>query len=161
MIAFITRLASLAGVSLSPFWAGAVGATIIAAAGSTAVGVGSYKLYEAGRAAAESECQASALQAQIDAMQKDRDDARAAAADATLKLTAIRAHSAEEEQRTADYVAELEKRPAPACDLTAADLRGMRVTHPPKRATSATRKRSSSIARWLDGSRSGTAPQGR
>lgn len=130
LAALATRLLALFGVSLSPFWAAFIAFGIIGAAG----GVGAIKLYEAGKASAESKCQVDALQAEVDAMKKDRDDARAAAADVTLKLAAIKKQTDDEKEGTAAYVAELEKRAdasrkeADACRLTCDDLRGMRIS---------------------------------
>lgn len=118
MIPFLARIT---GVSPIVIEAVVLGLLLLAFAG---FGV---KIYDAGYSAADSKCQAAALQSQLDAVRKDRDDARQAAADASLKLTALKAQSKEEEERTADYVAELEKRPAPNCALTCDDLRGMRI----------------------------------
>jgi hypothetical protein len=88
---------------------------------------GVIHVYDAGYAAADAEWQAKALQSKIDAMTKDRDDARAAAADASLKLAAIQAQTDAEKEQTDAYIAELENRPAPSCALTDDDLRGMRA----------------------------------
>ncbi|WP_315768194.1 protease IV [Bradyrhizobium sp. SZCCHNR2012] len=118
MIAFLARLTGLSPIVLEAI---ALGLLLLAFAG---VGI---HVYDAGYAAADSQCQAAALQAQLAAAAKDRDDARAAAADASLKLAAMQEQSKVEEERTADYVAELEKRPAPSCALTCDDLRGLRI----------------------------------
>ncbi|WP_316172158.1 MULTISPECIES: protease IV [unclassified Bradyrhizobium] len=118
MIAVLARLTGLSPIVLEAI---ALGLLLIAFAG---VGI---HVYDAGYAAADSQCQAAALRAQLAAAAKDRDDARVAAADASLKLAAIQQQSKVEEERTADYVAELEKRPAPSCALTCDDLRGMRI----------------------------------
>ena len=100
---------------------------IIIAALLGGFGVGAWKIYDAGYAAAGSKCEAEALQSKLDAMQKDRDNARAAAADASLKLAALEAQSKIEEERTAAYVEDLKNHPAPGCALTCDDLRGMRI----------------------------------
>lgn len=135
MIALITRAAGLFGLSLAPFWAGAIALGVVAGG----FGLYSAKLYNAGYRSAESKCQAAALQSQIDALQEDRDNAKRAASDAALRLASIEKQTTENQERTSAYVAELEQRNAatppidgkPAvksggCALTAADLRGMR-----------------------------------
>lgn len=123
MAALIVRLAAMCGFSISPVVAFLIGAGAVLVAG----GAYTMKIYNAGYASAESKCEAAALQAQIDAMKQDRDTARSAAADATLKLAAIEAQTKEEQERTAEYVDELKNRPAPSCALTCDDLRGMRI----------------------------------
>jgi hypothetical protein len=94
-----------------------------------------FKIYDAGYAAADSKCQAAALQSQLAAVEADRDNARSAAADASLKLAALEANSTIEQERTAEYVDELEGRAAAAksegrpnaCALTCDDMRGLRI----------------------------------
>lgn len=105
---------------------------------------------------------AAALQSKIDAANEDRDAARAAAADASLKLAAIQKQSEDDKERTDQYVHELENRPAAKpddknpCGLTDDDLRGMRATGP-----HATRKRSSTSSRWIDGARGSAGAKAR
>lgn len=115
-------------------------------------GFGTLTIYEKGYAAAEGKCEAAAIQAKLDAVEKDRDDARAAAADASLKLAAIKQQADTEKEQTDAYVAELEKRPAPTCALTDDDLRGMRA---PVAKPAAAGKGASSFSRWLDATRPG------
>ncbi|WP_024340965.1 hypothetical protein [Bradyrhizobium japonicum] len=123
MTALIVRIAAMFGISISPVIAGA----ILFGAALGGAGLYTIKVYEAGRSSAEGKCQAAALQSKIKAMEKDRDNARRAAADAALKLATIEAQAKEEQERTADYVEELKNRPAPSCALTCDDLRGMRI----------------------------------
>lgn len=108
-------------------------------------GIGSWWL---GHHRAEADCQAdevaAAMQSKIDAANKDRDEAKAAAADAALRLAAIEQQSKEEQERTAEYVDDLEKRPVPACALNDDDLRGMRA---PARARAARKRTSAGAAR--------------
>lgn len=130
-IALITRVGGLFGLKLSEFWAGAIAAALLAAA----IGVYSWRLYDAGYAAAESKCEAASLQSQIDALQADRDNALKAASDASLRLASIEKQAHDNDERTAAYVAELEARKTDlakdgkpnACALTCDDLRGMRI----------------------------------
>lgn len=118
MIAILARISGVPPVVIEAVM---LGAFLLAFAGF------GFKIYDAGYAAAGSKCEAEALQSKLDAMQKDRDNARAAAADASLKLAALEAQSKIEEERTAAYVEELKNRPAPGCALTCDDLRGMRI----------------------------------
>ncbi|UPT85174.1 hypothetical protein HAP41_0000033335 [Bradyrhizobium barranii subsp. apii] len=118
----LAALARLIGVPPIAIEAVVFGLLLLAFAGA------GFKIYDAGFEAADSKCEAAALQSQLDAVQKDRDDARAAAAAASLKLAALEANADVEKGKTADYVAELEKRPAPdKCGLTCDDLRGLRI----------------------------------
>src|SRR5437899_2862716 len=110
--ALIVRIAGLFGVKLSPFIAGAILAGVLAAA----FGIYSLKLYNAGFASAESQCEAEALRSQIAALTKDRDDANRAAAEASLRASAILQRSETEAERTSRYVAELESRPIASPD---------------------------------------------
>lgn len=118
MIATVARLIGVPSIAIE---------AALAAALVLAGFFGYSKIYHDGYAAAESQCQAAAIQAELDAVKKDRADARAAAADAALKLAAIQAQTDAEKGRTDDYIAELEKRPVPSCALTCDDLRGLRI----------------------------------
>ncbi|UGY23701.1 hypothetical protein HU675_0038110 [Bradyrhizobium septentrionale] len=138
---FLARVAGLFGLKISGFAAGAIVAGLIAAA----LGASGFKLYEMGRSAAEAECQTAALQSQIDAANADKENAQKAAAEAKLKAAGLESRAADEKERTADYVKELEQRAAKAeADAAAAhlpppvngdaltcdDLRGMRAHLP-------------------------------
>ena len=123
------------GITTSGFAAGA----LVAAGLFLAFGAYSYKLYDAGRSSAQSECEAAALRSQLDAVIADRDRARMAAASASLRMAAIEAEANVEKEGTRKYVEELQQRIAAeqaakpagaqvnACALTCDDLRGMRV----------------------------------
>lgn len=124
MSALIIRLFAMCGISLAPIAALAIGAAAI----TGAFGVYSLKLYNAGYARAEGKCEAAALQSQVDALQADRDNARSAARDATLKLAAMEQQSQADQERTDAYVKELETNPVPSCALTDDDLRGLRAS---------------------------------
>jgi hypothetical protein len=117
----LTFLARITGVSPIVIEAIVFGALLLAFAG-----VGLH-VYDKGYASAENKCQADALQAELEAVQKDLDNARAAAADASLKLAALQASADAEKEQTDAYVADLAKRPAPSCALTCDDLRGLRI----------------------------------
>jgi len=144
MIAMLARLVGVPPIVIE--------IVVLAALFLAFAGVGIH-VYDAGYAAADSKCEAAALQAKLDALQKDRDDARAAAADASLKLAAVQAQTDAEKEQTDAYIAELEKRPAPSnCALTDDDLRGMRAsTGKPAPAGKGT----STFTRWLDATRPG------
>ena len=135
IIATIVRLAGLAGVKLSPFWAGAALAgalALIVVAGATAAGV---HLFNAGYAVADGAWREKALDAQLAAARKDLLEANRAAGDAALRVKAIEQRAEQEKAGTDAYVDELEKRNAApvaagkpnVCGLTCDDLRGMRI----------------------------------
>ncbi|MDI3559558.1 protease IV [Bradyrhizobium sp. Arg816] len=135
IIAAIVRLAGLAGVKLSPFWAGAALAgalALIIGASATAAGV---HLYNAGYAAADGAWREKALDAQLAAARKDLLEANRAAGDAALRAGAIEQKAEQEKAGTDAYVDELQRRNAAlaaagkpnACGLTCDDLRGMRI----------------------------------
>jgi hypothetical protein len=123
-------------------------------------GYAAVKVYDAGYARADAEWEAKALQSKIDAMEKDRDDARAAAASASLKAAALEERAKAADERTAQYVEELAKRPDPGCNLTADDLRGMRSPAAARPRPGAPRKGASSLAEWLARSHAVTPAQG-
>lgn len=79
-----------------------------------------------GKHRAEAACEAENLAAQLAAKNADLANARKAAADAAFRAATIQKDADDEKQRMETYVAELQSRPAPACNLTDADLRGMR-----------------------------------
>lgn len=149
-IALVIRVLALFGVSLSPFAAGA----ILAAVAIGAAGVGGLRIYEAGRNAAEIKCEAAALEAQLRATEIDRDASVKALGDARLRTAAVERQASDEQERTAAYVATLEKQAGAACALNDDDLRGMRIV--PGDAPAA-RKRPSGAARLLDAVRPGAA----
>ncbi|WLB43006.1 protease IV [Bradyrhizobium ottawaense] len=135
LIAGLVQLARLAGVRLSPFWAGAALASVLAlliGGGATAAGV---HLYKAGYAAADGAWREKALEAQLAAARKDLLEANRAAADAVLRARAIEQQAEQERAGTDAYVDDLRKQNAAlaaagkpnACGLTCADLRGMRI----------------------------------
>ncbi|WP_456622131.1 MULTISPECIES: protease IV [unclassified Bradyrhizobium] len=135
IIPIIVRLAGLVGVKLSPFWAGAVFAAIVALIlGGSAIGAGVH-LYNAGYAAADGAWREKALEAQLAAMRADLDAARRAAGDEALRAATIQQQAEQERAGTDAYVEDLEKRTAAlsaggkpnACALTCDDLRGMRI----------------------------------
>lgn len=135
IIAAIVRLAGLAGVKLSPFWAGAALAgalALIVGCAATATGV---HLYNAGYAAADGAWREKALDAQLAAARKDLLEANRAAGDAALRVRAIEQQAQQERVGTDAYVVELERRNAAlvaagkpnVCGLTCDDLRGLRI----------------------------------
>ncbi|TFV34539.1 protease IV [Bradyrhizobium frederickii] len=135
VIAGLVQLAGVAGVRLSPFWAGAALAGVLAlliGSGATAAGV---HLYNAGYAAADSAWREKALEAQLAAARKDLQEANRAAADAVLRARAIEQQAEQERAGTDAYVDELTRQNAAlaaagkpnACGLTCTDLRGMRI----------------------------------
>lgn len=135
LIGGIVQLAGLAGVRLSPFWAGAALAgafALLIGGGATAAGV---HLYNAGYAAADGAWREKALDAQLAAARKDLLEANRAAADAVLRARAIEQQAEQERAGTDAYVEELTKQNAAlaaagkpnACGLTCDDLRGMRI----------------------------------
>lgn len=135
VIGALVQLAGLAGVRLSPFWAGAALAGVLAllvGGGATAAGV---HLYNSGYAAADGAWREKALEAQLAAARADEAAARLAAADAEARAAAI-LHQAEQERAGTDaYVEDLRKQNEAlaasgkpnACGLTCDDLRGMRI----------------------------------
>ncbi|MGM4955706.1 protease IV [Bradyrhizobium barranii] len=135
IIAAIVRLAGLAGIKLSPFWAGAALAGALALIVGCAAMVAGVHLYSAGYAAADGAWREKALDAQLAAARKDLLEANRAAGDAALRARAIEQQAEQEKVGTDAYVDELEKRNAAlaatgkpnACGLTCDDLRGMRI----------------------------------
>lgn len=140
-LSVVTRIGGWFGLKLSGFAVGAIVAALIAGL----FGLYSYKVYEMGYSAADAERQVAALQSQIDAANADKDHAQQAAAEAKLRASGLEAHAAEEKERTASYVEELEQRaakaeadakaanlPAPVRGdaITCDDLRGMRARLP-------------------------------
>lgn len=158
IIAGVVQLAGLAGVRLSPFWAGAVLAGAIAlmlGIGATVAGV---HLYDAGYARADGAWREKALEAQLAAARADQAAARLAAADAEARSAAIQNQAEQEKAGTDAYVDQLQKQNAAlassgkpnACGLTCDDLRGMRIksaacSAPPRAAGGAG---ASPRARW-------------
>jgi hypothetical protein len=116
-------IAARFGVKLSNFAASAITTALFVAAVSGACGTALYKVYSAGFDAANAQWEAKALQSKIDAMKADRDTARRAAADATLKVKAIEDAARKEQEGIAEYVEELSNRPADSkCALTDDDI---------------------------------------
>src|SRR4051812_23958227 len=105
IVSAIVWIAGRFGINLSGFAAGA----LVAAGLFLAFGAYSYKLYEAGRSSAQSECEADALRSQLDAVKADRDRARLAAASASLRMAAIEAAANVDNEGTAKYVEELQQ----------------------------------------------------
>lgn len=66
------------------------------------------------------------LRAEIAILQRDRDIAKAAEAEAAQKAQELAAAAIERDKEIADYAEELKKRPD-RCDLTPADLNRLRV----------------------------------
>jgi hypothetical protein len=127
IIAVVVQLAGLAGVRLSPFWAGAALAGIVALVlGGCALGAGVH-LYNAGYAAADGKWREKALEAQLAAVQADRDAAKRAAADEALRAASIQQQAEQERAGTDAYVEELKSHVVGACALSCDDLRGMRI----------------------------------
>lgn len=127
VIALIVRLAGLAGLKLSPFWAGAAIAGVLALLiGGTLTAVGVH-LYNAGYASADGAWRAKALEAQLAAARADLDAARRAAGDEALRAATIQQQAEQEKVGTDAYVEELKQRVAGACTLTCDDLRGLRI----------------------------------
>ncbi|MHC2666591.1 protease IV [Bradyrhizobium diazoefficiens] len=135
VISIIVRLFGLAGVKLSPFWAGAALAGVIALLiGGSAVAAGVH-LYNAGYAAADGAWREKALEAQLAAAHADAAEARRAAGDAALRAEAIKEQAEQERAGTDAYVDDLRKRAEALaasgkpniCGLTCDDLRGMRI----------------------------------
>lgn len=135
IIAAILRLAGLAGLRLSPFWAGALVAGAIALLIGGVLTATGLHLYNAGYAAADGAWREKALEAQLAAARADQAEARRAAADAAFRAETI-LHQAEQERAGTDaYVEDLRKQAAAlaaagrpnACALSCDDLRGMRI----------------------------------
>lgn len=148
MIALLARLAGIPPIAIE-----AVIVVLLVLAGAGGAGI----IYHKGYAAAEGKCEAAALQAKLDAARKDRDDARAAAADASLKLAAIQQQADTEKEQTDAYIAQLESKPDGACALTDDDLRGMRASG----GAAPAGKGTSSFSRWLNGARHGAPAKAR
>jgi hypothetical protein len=129
LIGVVTSMAARVGISLAPLWAGAI-LMGLAVAG---FGLFTKTIYDKGYASADEMWTARALQSKIDAAEKDRDVANKAAADAALKLATIEAETKADNERTGQYVAELERKSAAnaatgkpdACLLDDTDLRGL------------------------------------
>lgn len=79
-----------------------------------------------GKHKAEGVCQADKLRAELATKNADIENARRAAADATLRASAIQVDVDAANKRADDYAEELKKRPVPSCGLTDADLRRLR-----------------------------------
>lgn len=135
LIAALVQLAGAAGVRLSPFWAGALVAGVLAILAGGALTLAGVHLYDAGYAAADGAWREKALEAQLAAARADQAEARRAAADAAFRAETI-LHQAEQERAGTDaYVDELRKQAAAlaaagrpnACQLTCDDLRGLRI----------------------------------
>lgn len=141
IVGLIVRGLGLVGVSLSPFWAGAIVMGAIAAA---AGGVGVH-LYNAGWNSADAHWQAKALQSQIDALTMDRDQARAALSDERLRVADIERQANADKEGTSVYVDELKKTFAAACALDDADLRFLRERAGHRRPAA----RAAGAAGWL------------
>ena len=135
IIPVIVRLAGLAGVRLSPFWAGAAIAGVIALLIGGALTAAGVHLYNSGYAAADGAWREKALEAQLAAMRADLDAARKAAGDEALRAATIQNQTEQERAGTNAYVEELEKQNAAlaaggkpnVCALTCDDLRGLRI----------------------------------
>jgi hypothetical protein len=133
MLSLALRLAGLFGVRLSPFATGAIVAAGIGLTLVSGAAIAGWKLYDAGAETARAACRMDELQSEVDVLKMDRDNARAAAADATFKQVAIKQAADQEKAKTDDYIAKLEERAkakpdeARACHLTCDDLRGMRI----------------------------------
>jgi hypothetical protein len=115
----------------SPFTAGAAAAGAGVFGLGLTLGLGALKAYDVGYASADARCERAALQSQLDAMTRDRDEARIAAADAALRGAAIQRKADADQKGTTYYVEQLKRQAAsPACGLTCDDLRGMRIASP-------------------------------
>ena len=122
-IPIVIRLLSLFGFRLSPFAGGAIVAGGIMLA---IVGTG-LAVYAKGYRAAETKCEAAALQSKIDALERDADIARSALADARLRSATIQLQAEAEQRGTANYVEQLKAHYSSACAINDDDLRGMRI----------------------------------
>lgn len=121
VVGLAIRLLGLFGVSLSPFWGGAIVAGLIAAA----IGGAGLHLYNAGWHSADNQWQARALQSKLDAANADLDNMKRAAADASLRAEAIEGDLSTERGRTASYVDYLRTHKVGGCDLGDPDISGM------------------------------------
>ena len=90
VIAGLVQLAGLAGVRMSPFWAGAALAGVLALVIGGGAAVTGLHLYNAGYAAADGAWREKALDAQLAVARKDLLEANRAAADATLRAKSIK-----------------------------------------------------------------------
>lgn len=112
----IFRLLALVG--LPPWFAPVLIAAVIAS------GLGGA--YLKGRIDAAATCREAALEAQIKAMERDRDAAKAAEAEATRRAQALALEADKRAKEVASYEEELRKRPD-RCDLTPRDLDWLRL----------------------------------
>ena len=118
IVGLLVRALGLVGLSLSPFWGGAIVAfSIVAAIG----GAGIY-VYGAGEAAADQRWEAKALQAQLAAVTADLTNSKRASADADRRVAAIEAETAAKLKGTADYVVWLQTHQVVACLATDDDV---------------------------------------
>lgn len=151
---------SVFGRQLSEFAAGAIAAAVI---GATVIGGAAWALHSAysyGVDQTEAKWQAKALQSKLDAAKADLDAARAAEGVAKLQIASIKEKMDRERKADADYIKELESRPAGkdgkpcGCILTDADRRGMRDR---SQNSYPVKPRSSRIPGWLRGGNPGAA----
>jgi hypothetical protein len=85
--------------------------------------------YIKGRMDSAANCREAALLAQIKAMERDRDAAKAAEALAQKKAADLSAEAKKREEEVTAYEVELKKR-ADRCDLTPADIDRLRLNQP-------------------------------
>jgi hypothetical protein len=84
-----------------------------------------FVIYEKGRADVEAKVREAALKSEVAALQRDRDIAKAAEADAAQRAQALAEEAAQRDKEIAVYAEELKARPD-RCDLTPADLNRLR-----------------------------------
>jgi hypothetical protein len=98
IVGLVVRLLGLFGVSLSPFWAGAILAALVAASAA----VGGMRIYDAGYASAEGQCEAAALRADKQQLEQRlaEKERQLAVANALQRLDAERAQQAEQQLRS-------------------------------------------------------------
>lgn len=159
--AVIWIASSLFGKKLSEFAAGAIAAAVTFAVIVGVAGWALHSAYSYGVDQTEAKWQARALQSKLDAAKADLAAARNAEGMAKLQVASIKEKMAVEKKADADYIKELESRPAGkdgkscGCILTDADRRGMRdgsqKSYPVK-------SRPSGIPGWLKGRNPGAAP---
>ncbi|WP_018456791.1 hypothetical protein [Bradyrhizobium sp. WSM4349] len=127
VIALIVRLAGVAGLKLSPFWAGAALAGVLALIVGGMATAAAVHLYNVGYAAADGAWREKALEAQLAAARADLDAAMRAAGDEALRAASIQQQAEQERAGTDAYVEELKSHVVGACALSCDDLRGMRI----------------------------------
>lgn len=94
--------------------------------GAILIAVVVFGLYEKGRMDMAAKQREAGLRAEIAILQRDRDIAKAAEADAAKRAEQLAADAMERDKEIAAYAEELRQRPD-RCDLTPADLNRLRI----------------------------------